>query len=160
MITNGLFHERNKVIVALSNTTPSTSTPRKVNLKHHDKLTIVISVKNATTVTGSAIALVQSKTLAGTPKALAFSKAWRNLDVADAPDALDEFAVSNNTFTTDSTNSKELLYVIEVSASDLDASNDYDVVGVTTGNATAATLTVTYILSGAKVSPQTDVVVD
>lgn len=126
---------------------PSGATPPYVSLKNYQHLTVVIAVQNATTVTGSAVGLSQATAVAGTgAKTLAFAKAWRNIDQA-AGDAVAEFAVAANTFTTDNTNSKRLLYVIEVEAEQLDLDNDFDCAGVTLGNATAATLSVTYILS-------------
>lgn len=137
-----------KTVVALPSVTPSSSSPKWVSLKDYNHITIDVIFKNATTVTGSAIALQQATAVAGTSaKALAFAKAWRNVDDASSA-AMAEFTVSSNTFTTDATNSKTGLYRIEVDADDLDINNGFDVIQATTGNATAATLVVVYHLSG------------
>lgn len=151
---NALFHEANKVIVALSNTDPSSSTPRRVSLKAYERCTAIISVLNATTVTGSAITLWQGTDIANADsneKALGFTTVYENLDVVANPDTLTATAVSGNTFTTLSTNSKEALYVIEVDPSSFD--EGFDIFRVGTGNGAATTLTVIYVLSGAKYSP-------
>lgn len=150
MQLNANLSEQVKVVEGLLSVVPSTSTPDYVSLKNYERIMILIQVKNATTVTGSAITLLQAQAVAGTgEKALAFTKALRNIDTA-AADVLAEFAVSSNTFTTDSTNSKNLMYVIEVKAEDLDVNNGFDCIRAGTGNATAATVSVTYFLFGAK----------
>ena len=150
MNLNANLSEQVKFVEGLLGVVPSTSTPDYVSLKNFERAAVIIMVKNATTVTGSAITLKQASAVAGTgEKALAFSKAYRNIDTA-AADALAEFAVSNNTFTTDSTNSKNLMYVIEVKAEDLDVNNGFDCIRAGTGDATAATVTVLYALFGAK----------
>lgn len=142
--------ETHKIVNALGAVVPSSSTPDYVSLKDYAHVTAIISVKNATTVTGSAITLKQAKAVAGTDeKDLAFTKVWANTDVA-AGDTLTETAVTSNTFTTNATNSKELLYVIEVDTAELDTNNGFDCFRVGTGNATAATVSVTYILGGAR----------
>lgn len=139
--------DKGKFVAGLCPITPSTSTPDYVSLKHYGHLTAVILVDNATTVTGSAITLKQATAVAGTSeKALAFATVWANTDI-DAGDTLTETAVSSNTFTTDATNNKNLMYVIEVDAADLDVANGFDCVRVGTGNATAAVVSVLYFLS-------------
>ena len=121
-----------------------------VSMKGFKRLTIVLTVKNATTVTGCAVTLKQATAVAGTSeKALSFTKMWADTDVG-AGDTLVETAVTSNTFTTDTTNSKDLLYVMEVSDTDLDVANGFDCVrldGLLMANAVGA---VTYILSGAR----------
>ena len=97
-----------------------------VSLKGYRKCTIVIAILNGTTVTGGAITLLQATSVAGgSAKALSFSTALRNIDCA-AADALASFTVSSDTFTTDATNAKQLLYVIDVDASQLDVANGFD----------------------------------
>jgi 3-deoxy-D-manno-octulosonate 8-phosphate phosphatase KdsC-like HAD superfamily phosphatase len=136
-----------KVVTGLAPITPSTSTPDYVSLKNYGHFTAIITVDNATTVTGSAITLKQCTVVAGTDeKALAFTKVWANVDTA-ASDALVETAVVSSTFTTDSTNNKNLMYVIEVDAAELDVSNGFDCIRVGTGDATAAVVSVVYVLS-------------
>lgn len=155
-LSNNLFVEEAKVVVGLSNTTPSSSSPQRISLKNYERCVILIEVLNATTVTGSAITLKQATDIANAntdEKAVAFTTAYRNLDVG-ASDTYAAFTVASNTFTTDSTNSKSLLYVIEVEPTQLDVNNGFDCLRVGTANATAATLTVTYLLLGAKYAKQ------
>jgi hypothetical protein len=142
--------DKAKVVVGLAPITPSTSTPDTVCLKGFQKLTAIIVCDNAATVTGSAITLKQASVVANTDeKALAFDKVWANADVA-ASDTLVETAVTSNTFTTANTDNKNLLYVIEVDADDLDADNAFDCVRVGTANAVNTVVSVTYILHGQK----------
>lgn len=153
MITKTLVQSA-KPVTGLDSIVPSSSTPDYVSLKDYAHVTAIILVKNATAVTGSAITLKQATAVAGTgEKALGFTKAWRNIDTA-AADALAEFAVTSDTFTTDATNSKNLMYVIEVDAAELDVDGGFDCFRVGTGNATAATVTVLYILSSPRYSQE------
>jgi hypothetical protein len=142
------FSDQFKVVVGLLGTVPSTTTPKRVKMTNADRVTILILADNATTVTGSAITLKQSKDAAGTDeKALSFSTALRNIDTAAAGgDVLAAFAVASDTFTTNAVNSKDILYQIEVRAQDLDVQNGFAWIRVGTGDATAAAITVLYIL--------------
>jgi hypothetical protein len=146
---------RQHFVNALASTTPSSTTPPYVSLKGWNHLTVLITAKNGTTVTGSAIALKQATAVAGTgEKALGFDAVFANLDAA-AGDALTPTAVPSDTFTTDATDSKVLVYLIEVDADALDRSGGFDCVRVGTGNATSTTLNVTYILSGQRYASPT-----
>lgn len=119
-----------------------------VSLKGYSKCTIVIAVDNATTVTGGAITLKQATAVAGTgEKALAFSTMYANTDTG-ASDTLTETAVTSNTFTTDTTDNKNLLYVIEVDADDLDVANGFDCLRVDSLLMANAVGFVQYILHG------------
>lgn len=139
-----------KIVVGLAPVVPSSSTPDYVTMSLHNHFTAIISVKNATTVTGSAITLKQATSAAGgSEKALSFTKMWADTDVG-AGDTLTETTVSSDTFTTGSTNSKDLLYIIEVNAETLDTANGFNWIRVGTGNATAATVSVVYVLSGSR----------
>lgn len=150
MTANAYLHEIAKNVTGLACIVPSTSTPDYVSLKGFHRFTAIISVKNATTVTGSAITLKQATTVAaGGEKPLAFTKVWANIDVG-AGDTLTETAVTSNTFTTDATNSKDLKYIIEVEAADLDMANNFDCIRVGTGDGVAATVNVEYFLWPAK----------
>ena len=144
---NAPLHEQCKIVTGLDSIVPSSSTPDYVCLKNYERMCIIVLVKNATTVTGSAITIKQATAVAGTgEKAVVFDKAWRNIDTA-AADTLAEFAVTSNTFTTDSTNSKNLMYVMDVDPGmHLDIDGGFDCVRVGTGDATAATVTALYIL--------------
>ena len=142
--------EQAKVVVGLPPRTPSTSTPDYVSMKGYSRCAVLIVVDNATTVTGSAITLKQAQAVAGTgEKALALPTAHRNIDT-DAADALAAFDVTSDTFTTDATNAKNLLYVADVKAEDLDVDNGFDCIRAGAGDATAAVLAILYILYGAR----------
>lgn len=117
-----------------------------VSMKDYGKMTIVIAVDNATTVTGGAVTLKQATAVAGTgEKALSFSTVWANTDTA-AGDTLTETAVVSDTFTTNTTNDKNLLYVIELDANDLDVANGFDCVRVDVLSMANAVGFVQYIL--------------
>src|SRR5262245_1898803 len=105
---------RQHVVNALASATPSSTTPPYVSLKGWNRLTVLVTAKNGSGVTGSAVTLKQATAVAGTgEKTLGFDAVFANLDAA-AGDALSPTAVPSNTFTTDVTNGKVLLYLIEV----------------------------------------------
>jgi hypothetical protein len=150
MASGKKFVDSGKFVVALHGIVPSSSSPKWVSLKDFAHVTAIVSFKNATTVTGSAIGLAQATAVAGTgTKVLAFTEMWANIDDA-ASVAITKTAVVSNTFTTDATNSKTGFYIIEVDTDSLDRDNGFDCFQVTTGNATAATIEVSYILRGAR----------
>jgi hypothetical protein len=126
-----------------------------VSLKNHRKIQIVILIADGTTVTGSTITLKQATAVAGTSeKALAFTRMLANTDYA-ASKTMVETAVTSNTFTTQTTNSKDSLYIIEVDAEDLDVANGFDCIRVDcTGHAATASrgCVVLYNLFGARYS--------
>jgi hypothetical protein len=144
------LHEVVKPVIGLMPILPSSTTPDYVSLKGTERVCIVITVDNATTVTGSAITVKQATNVAaGSEKAVPFTVMWANIDV-DAGDALTETAVTSNTFTTDSTNAKNLMYIVEISLADLDVAGGFDCIRVGTGNATAAVGAVLYLLYPAR----------
>lgn len=152
---NARLHEITKIVTGLSPVAPSSSVPDYVSLKGYERMTAIILGKNSTGVTGSAITLKQASAVANTgEKALAFDTCWANTDTG-ATDTLVETAVASNTFTTDNTNSKEFMYVLDVKPSDLDVANSFDCVRVGTGNATNSTLSVLYILWPARYAKST-----
>jgi len=123
-----------------------------VSLKGYDRLAVIIDVTNATTVTGGAVTLQQAQAVAGTgEKPLAFARMLANTNVASSQ-ALVETAVTNNTFTTLTTDSRRLRYVIDVKASDLDVANGFDCVRLDVTGMASATGSVSYILYGPKYS--------
>lgn len=123
-----------------------------VSLKNYRRATVIVDITNATTVTGTAVTLKQATAVAGTnEKPLAFARMLSNIDVG-AGQAMAETAVSSNTFTSDTTNSKRLRYVIEVDAEDLDIANGFDCFRVDGAGAVASTGQVSYILWGARYS--------
>jgi hypothetical protein len=138
--------EIEKPVTGLAPITPSTSTPDYVSMKNAGHLTIYILADNSTSVTGSAITLKQATAVAGTSeKALGFSHVWANEDTG-AGDTLTKTTVTSDTFTTDDTDNKNLLYVIEIDAEDLDTDNGFDCVRVGTGDASGTVLSVLYVL--------------
>lgn len=153
--STGLLVEQAKIVTGLAPATPSSSTPDYVSLKNYGKLTAIIVVDNGNTVTGSAITLKQATAVAGTgEKALGFSYVWANTDTG-AGDTLTKTAVTNDTFTTDTTNAKNLMYVVEVDCTDLDMDNNFDCVRVGTGDGANMVLSVIYILWEAKYADAT-----
>ena len=135
-----------KFVTGLAPITPSASVPDYASLKNYDRMTAVIMADNAEGVTGSAITLLQASAVANTgEKALTFSTMYANTDTG-AADTLVATAVTNSTFTTSTTNNKNLLYVIDIPVSSLDVANSFDCVRVGTANAVNTTLSVLYIL--------------
>jgi hypothetical protein len=130
-----------------------------VSLKNYRKVRVTIDILNGTTVTGTTVTLKQATAVAGTSeKALAYSRMLANIDVA-AGQAMTETAVTSNTFTSDTTNSKRLRYVIDVDADTLDVANGFDCFRVDCTGAANSTGTVVYDLYGAKngqLSPMAD----
>lgn len=126
-----------------------------VSMKNYARCQIIITIADGTTVTGSTITLKQATAIAGTSeKALAFTRMLANTDYA-ASKTMVETAVTSNTFTTQTTNSKDSVYIIDVDASDLDVANGFDCLRVDgTGHAATASrgCTVVYNLYGAKYS--------
>ena len=158
MNPNALLVEMAKIVQGLGPVAPSSSTPDFVSLKGCNRCTILIPVKNGSTVTGSAISVTQAQDVSNTGgKTLAFSTAYRALNTGPSgnTDVLSSFTVSSNTFTTDSTNTFDNLYAIEVNETDLDVNNGFDCIRVNTGNAVNATLSVLYILWPAKFAKTT-----
>jgi len=124
-----------------------------VSMKDYSHLTMVLTVLNATTVTGGAVTLLQATDVAaGAAKPLGFTKMWANTDTA-ASDTMVETAVTSNTFTTSTTNSKALKYIIEIEATDLDTAGGFDCVRIDVASMASAVGNVEYILSGAKEKP-------
>lgn len=155
------FLERNKIVLgskiigALATTNGDCG---YVSMKGYDNLTMILTVDNATTVTGGAVTLLQAQAVAGTgAKALAFTKMWANEATSITTSVITgetftETAVTANTFTTLTTNDLNSVYVIEVKASDLDVANGFDCVRMDVLSMANAVAGVTYILSNARYS--------
>lgn len=126
-----------------------------VSMKNYRKCQIIIVIADGTTVTGSTITLKQATAVAGTgEKALAFTRMLSNVDYA-ASKTMVETAVTSNTFTTQTTNSKDSVYIIDVDADSLDTANGFDCIRVDgTGHAATASrgCVVLYNLYGARYS--------
>jgi hypothetical protein len=155
--TNSRLDEQAKILKAASGLllTSTVGDTTYVSLKNYKKLTIIISIADGTTVTGSTITLKQATAVAGTgEKALGFTRMLANVDYA-ASATMVETAVTSNTFTTQTTNSLDSMYIIEVDADSLDAANGFDCVRLDgTGHAATASrgVAVFYVLTGARYS--------
>lgn len=142
---NALLSEQAKIVNLVGPVAPSSTTPDFISMKGCSRVCLIVPVRNTTTVTGSAITLTQAQDVSNTNgKALAFATAYRclNAGAGGNTDVLSSFTVSSNTFTTDNTNSTENLYVIEIQATDLDTTNNFDCIRPNVGNSTNATLSV------------------
>jgi len=147
---NAMLHEQTKKVYGLGPQVPSTSTSDFVSLKNYERAQVTIIVLNTTTVTGSAITLNQATDVANTSgKALAFSTVYANTDCA-ATDTLVETAVTSNTFTTSTTNSKQLMYVIDIKPTDLDVAGGFDCFSVKAATAVNATVSIEIVLYPAR----------
>jgi hypothetical protein len=123
-----------------------------VSLKNYRRCTMLLAVDNGATVTGGVITLLQATAVDGTgAKALAFTKMWANTDVA-AGETLTETAVTSNTFTTSTTDNKNLLYVIEVTSEMLDVAGGFDCVRIDSASMANAVGCVIYVLDGPRYS--------
>jgi hypothetical protein len=155
MSSNAMLIEQCKIVSGFGPAAASTSTSDFVSMKGYDRCCVIISTLNGTTVTGSAITLNQATDVANTSgKALGFSTQYANVDTG-AADGLTETAVTSNTFTTNTTNSKSLINVIEVKATDLDVANGFDCFAVKLATSANTTHTVTFILYPAKYAKTT-----
>lgn len=147
---NARLDEQAKIVVGFSGATPSTSVPDYVSLKGYERCSVLIQVNNGATVTGVAVTLKQATAVANTgEKALAFTRMKANADIG-ATDVGVETAVTSNTFTTATTNDKDLLYILDVQASDLDVAGGFDCIRAGTGDGVNAVTTVIYVLYPAK----------
>ena len=144
MLANNRLLDFSWPVLAFAPAVPSSAVVPLISLKGYARCAAALLVKNATIVTGAAVALVQAKTVAGTPKALAFDTMFANLDIA-AGRLFTKTAVVSNTFTTLATDSKNAMYLIDIPMENLDIANEYDCIGVTLGDATAATIGVLYM---------------
>lgn len=157
MSLNGRLDEQIYPVVAAAGLllTSTLGDTTMVSMKNYRKLTIIISIADGTAVTGSTITLKQAKTIGGSgEKPLSFSRMLANTDYG-ASKTMTETAVVSDTFTTQTTNSKDSLYIIEVNSEMLDAANGFDCVRLD-GTGHAATnsrgVVVLYLLSGARYS--------
>ena len=126
-----------------------------VSVKNYRRVQIIIVIADGTTVTGTAVTLKQATAVAGTgEKALAFTRMLANVDYA-ASKVMVETAVVASTFTTQSVNSKDSVYIIDVDTDTLDAAGGFDCLRVdATGHAATASrgCVVLYNLYGARYS--------
>ncbi len=129
------------------NYTGAANTKQWASLKLYDRALICIQT-GAWAAGTAAVTLKQATAIAGTSsKALAFTVMWVN--TALAPDTFTKTAVAANTFNIDTAN---LLYVIEIVASDLDIANSFDcfALDIASPGANADLYGATYILGNAR----------
>jgi hypothetical protein len=132
--------------------TPSTSTTLWIDMDLFSHVTFFIAAANTTGVSGSAITINQAQSSTGTnTKALAFNTYWQGTGgyatQATTADALVSETATGGTFTTATTSSTNLLYVIEVQDTDLDLTNTtasapFNFIQLALATATATTITV------------------
>lgn len=132
-----------------------------VALKNCEACTIVINVTNeAADTVGGDITLLQATAVDGSDeKPLAFATMLANLDCA-AGDSLTETDVTSDTFTTDATASKNLLYVIEVQRADLDVAGGFNCLRADCASMAHAAAAVLYIVHQCRDNPPGSVIVD
>ena len=151
------------IVGGLAPVTPSSSVPDYISLKDVDSVEVVIFGLNGTTVTGSAITLLQATAVANTgEKALAFSKYYAITDIA-ATSVFSEATASSNTFTTTNTNSKAFIYRIPVDPASLDTANNFDCIRAGTANGANTTIAVFYLVTpkfGGKATLMPNFIVD
>ncbi len=146
MIMNGTLHEHFKIVTGFPPAASGTSD--YVSLKNYGGMTAILILDNATTVTGSDITINQATAVAGTGAKVLTSgtkTCYRNIDTG-AADTLSEFTVSTSAFTTDSTNAKNLMYVIEISADELDVANGFDCIQIANASGSSTVIGIVYIL--------------
>jgi hypothetical protein len=91
--------------------------------------------------------LKQATAVAGTSeKTLSFTTYYAKTDTAAADAPWTKSTATSDTFTTLATDSKNSLYFIPVDPASLDVANGFDCVRAGTGNATAATISVFYLI--------------
>ncbi len=153
---NGRLDEQVKTVVAAQGLllTSTLGDTLYVSLKNYRRIQIIIYIADGTTVTGTAVTLKQATAVAGTAeKALTFTRMLSSVDYPTS--ALAETAVTSSTFTTQTTNSKDSMYVIEVDSEQLDVANGFDCIRVdATGHAATASrgCSVIYNMFGARYS--------
>jgi flagellar capping protein FliD len=133
-------------VQALDSVTPSTTTPSRVSLKNAAVAGVLIRYVNASTVTGSAIALIQATAQSGgSTAALGFETYYYKLDTGAADAPWTKATAGSNTFTTSTTNSKSGWYFIPIDPATLTV-DTYSHLGVTTGDGANTSITATYVL--------------
>ena len=135
-------------VVALQPVVPAAATTRWVSLKYYGGVTALIAFKNgASGVVGSAIGLLQATAVAGTgSKLIPFTQYFSSIDDSVSVNFGAPIIAVSNTFTTDATANKNGMYAIPIFSNALDVSNGFTSYSVSVGNATAATISVWYML--------------
>lgn len=159
MSLNAALHEQVRPVVAAAGLllTSTLGDTTYVSMKGYARAMVIITIADGTTVTGSTITLKQATDVTNSQsdeKALAFTKVWKNVDIA-AGQTFTETAVTSNTFDTQAVNSKISCYILDIKASDLDVANGFDCFRVDgTGHAATNSLgsQVLYLMFGPRYS--------
>lgn len=157
---NATLSEQSESIIAAQGLllTSTLGDTKYVSMKNYRKCRITIMIADGTTVTGSTITLKQATAVAGTnEKPLAFTRMLANEDVV-VSQVMTETVVTANTFTSQTVNSKDSKYVIDLESTMLDTNAGFDCFRVDgTGHAATSSrgVCVTYDLYGARYSGAT-----
>ena len=125
---NGKAGEQDVVIVAAQGLLLASTVGdgKYVSLKNFARAEIDIYIADGTTITACDVTLAQATAVAGTgEKELAFTTVKKAVDLG-ASQALVSTAVTSNTFKTQTTNSKDSRYVIDVTPEMLDIAGGFD----------------------------------
>lgn len=154
---NGIAQEQDRVVIATQGLLLASTVgdAKYVSLKGYAQAEIWIAIADGTTITACDVTLAQATAVAGTnEKALNFDTVWKAVDLG-ASQTLVETAVTSNTFKTQTTNSKDSLYVINVTPDMLDIAGGFDCFRFDGANHAATSsrgCTVWYVLKGARYS--------
>lgn len=131
-----------------------------ISLKNYNRVSVLLSMNNSTTVTGGTVTLKQAQDVAGTnEKELGFDWVLANEDVL-ASDDLVNTAVVSNSFTTTDINNKKSLYVIDVLAEDLDIDGGFDCVRIDVTGTVSSTGCSIYLLGDGRHGSNPSAIVD
>lgn len=148
MNPNMLLHEQVKVVMGFPPAASGTSD--YVSLKNYAKMTAILILDNgATPVTGSAITINQATTVAaGGAKVLQRGTAVTGYSSIDtgAGDTLAPFTITSGTFTTSVIENKNLIYVIEIDAADLDVAGGFDCIQIANASGATTVIGIVYLL--------------
>lgn len=156
---NALLVEKTKIVLgALGLANAGITSGDRVSMKNYGRLAVILAIDPDSGTDVAAVTLLQSKTVDDSPsteKPLAFTRMWKNGDTS-LSDALVETTVSSNTFNTSNAAKREL-FVMEVSADDMDVENGFDCVriGVSDPGSVATPMAVLYVLYQSRYSGST-----
>lgn len=123
-----------------------------VSMRGYARATIIINIENGTAVSPAVISVKQGRLLNGKgQKPIAFDRMRVNLDAA-ASQTLVETEVIGNAFTTDATDGKRSMYVIDIDHDALDTVEGCHLLRVEATGMANAIGSVTYLLWGSRSS--------
>ncbi len=148
-MTSGDLAQVYKFVTGLAPVADS-GTADYVSLKNHLGCTVVVMVDNGATPTGSAITLTQATAVAGTGAKIVAGTldtrgGWACIDTG-AGDTLSALTIASAAFTTDATANKNLIYIVDIPASDLDQANSFDCLSAVNASGSGIVLSILYIL--------------